>query len=52
MATKLPPKMQAVEIAEPGGPDVLRLGERPVPVPRPGQVLIEVASAAGNRPEV
>ena len=52
MATKLPPKMQAVEIAEPGGPDVLRLGERPVPVPRPGQVLIEVAYAGVNRPDV
>ena len=52
MTTKLPAAMQAIEIAEPGGPDVLRLGERPVPVPAPGQVLIEVAYAGVNRPDV
>lgn len=52
MTTKLPAAMQAIEIAEPGEPDVLRLGERPVPVPAPGQILIEVAYAGVNRPDV
>lgn len=44
--------MQAVAIAEPGGPEVLRLEERPVPRPGPGQVLVEVAYAGVNRPDV
>lgn len=47
----LPKTMQAVEIACPGGPDVLRLCERPVPVPGPGQILIRVAYAGVNRPD-
>jgi putative PIG3 family NAD(P)H quinone oxidoreductase len=44
--------MQAIGIAEPGGPDVLRPEERPVPQPGPGQVLVEVAYAGVNRPDV
>jgi NADPH:quinone reductase len=44
--------MRAVEISTPGGPDVLRLTERPVPVPSPGEVLIEVAAAGVNRPDL
>jgi putative PIG3 family NAD(P)H quinone oxidoreductase len=44
--------MQCVEISQPGGPDVLRLVERPDPVPGPGEVLIEVAAAGVNRPDV
>ena len=48
----LPATMQAIEIAAPGGPEVLRLAERPVPQPGPGQVLIEVAFAGVNRPDV
>src|SRR5690606_37960063 len=48
----LPTTMQAIGIAEPGGPDVLRLEERPLPMPGPGQVLIEVACAGVNRPDV
>jgi NADPH2:quinone reductase len=43
--------MRAVEIAEPGGPDVLRPCERPRPVPGPGQVIIRVAYAGVNRPD-
>lgn len=44
--------MKAVEIAEPGGPDVLRVVERPMPVPGPHEVLIKVAAAGVNRPDV
>ncbi|WP_417524256.1 NAD(P)H-quinone oxidoreductase [Marinovum sp.] len=43
--------MQAVEITAPGGPDVLKLTERPVPEPRPGEVVIRVAWAGVNRPD-
>jgi len=43
--------MQAVEISEPGGPEVLKLVERPVPVPGHGQVVIKVAYAGVNRPD-
>ena len=44
--------MRVVEIATPGGPEVLRLGERPRPRPGTGEVLIEVAAAGVNRPDV
>lgn len=44
--------MQAVEISEPGGPDVLRLCTRPVPEPGAGEILIRVAHAGVNRPDV
>ena len=50
--TALPARMKAVEIAAPGGPEVLRLGERPVPAPGPGEVLVKVAAAGVNRPDV
>ncbi len=43
--------MKAVEISRPGGPEVLRLVERPDPVPGPGDVLINVAAAGVNRPD-
>jgi putative PIG3 family NAD(P)H quinone oxidoreductase len=43
--------MAAIEIAKPGGPDVLRLCERPVPSPLANEVLIEVAAAGVNRPD-
>lgn len=45
-------RMQAVEIIEPGGPDVLRLTERPLPTPGKGEVLIRVATFGINRPDV
>ncbi len=48
----VPTTMRAVEISEPGGPEVLRLTERAVPVPGPGQVLLKVAFAGVNRPDV
>jgi NADPH2:quinone reductase len=43
--------MRAVEITRPGGPEVLALCERPVPEPRPGQILIAVEWAGVNRPD-
>jgi NADPH2:quinone reductase len=43
--------MNAVEIARPGGPEVLRLVTRPVPAVRRGEVLIKVAAAGINRPD-
>lgn len=43
--------MQAIQIREPGGPDVLDLVTIPVPRPGPGEVLIEVAAAGVNRPD-
>ncbi len=48
----VPETMQAIEIAQPGGPEVLRLAERPVPRPGPGEVLLKVAAAGVNRPDV
>ena len=48
----LPVKMRAVEISQPGGPEVLRAAERPVPVPKPNEILIKVAAAGVNRPDV
>jgi len=44
--------MRAIEITAPGGPDVLRLTQRPVPVPAANEVLIEVAASGVNRPDV
>jgi putative PIG3 family NAD(P)H quinone oxidoreductase len=49
---KLPATMQAIGIAEAGGPEVLRIEERPVPRPERAQVLIQVACAGVNRPDV
>ncbi|MEM5583010.1 NAD(P)H-quinone oxidoreductase [Roseibium sp. AS2] len=49
---KLPDSMTVVAIQEPGGPDVLRMEERPVPEPGPGEILIRVAAAGVNRPDV
>jgi putative PIG3 family NAD(P)H quinone oxidoreductase len=48
----IPETMQAVEIAGPGGPEMLRLTDRPVPSPGPGEVLVRVAAAGVNRPDV
>ena len=48
----LPAKMRAVEISKPGGPEVLRIGERPLPQPKPHEILVRVAAAGVNRPDV
>jgi NADPH:quinone reductase len=44
--------MKTIVIREPGGPDVLTLADVPMPQPRPGEVLIKVAAAGVNRPDV
>ncbi len=44
--------MKAIEITTPGAPDVLRLGQRPEPVPAAGEVLIRVHASGVNRPDV
>lgn len=47
----LPETMRAVEISEPGGPEVLRETTRPVPKPGSGQILIQLKAAGVNRPD-
>ncbi len=47
----MPTMMRAIEIAKPGGPEVLTSVERPIPVPGHGQVRIRVAYAGVNRPD-
>jgi NADPH:quinone reductase len=44
--------MRAIEISSPGGPEVLRLAQRPVPTPAAGELLIRVAAAGVNRPDL
>ena len=44
--------MRAIEITTPGGPEVLKLVERPDPVPRAGEVLVKVSASGVNRPDV
>ena len=48
----LPETMTAIEIAEFGPPEGLRPASRPVPQPAAGEVLIQVAAAGVNRPDV
>lgn len=50
--TSLPAEMTVIAIREPGGPEVLVPETRPVPQPGPGEVLIRVAAAGVNRPDV
>lgn len=48
----VPASMTEVTIAQPGGPEVLQPRRVPVPAPRPGEVLVKVAAAGVNRPDV
>lgn len=48
----LPERMTCIEISQPGGPEVLRQTERPTPSPAPGEVVIKVAAAGVNRPDL
>ena len=44
--------MRVIEITRPGGPEVLEIVDRPIPVPGQGEVLLEVYAASVNRPDV
>lgn len=48
----VPAAMRAIDPTEPGGPEVLVVVERPTPRPAAGEVLIRVAAAGVNRPDV
>jgi len=50
--TTIPSTMTAIGIKAPGGPDMLVPEQRPVPAPGEGEVLIKVAAAGVNRPDV
>ena len=52
MTLPIPDTMPVVEMTGPGGPEVLRPGRRPVPEPGSGEILIKVAAAGVNRPDV
>jgi len=48
----LPSRMTVIAIKAPGGPEMLVPEERPVPAPGPGEILVKVAAAGVNRPDV
>jgi NADPH2:quinone reductase len=48
----LPASMMCVEIKKPGGPEALVPTTRPVPQPKPGEILIKVAATGVNRPDL
>ena len=48
----LPQTMRFIEVAQPGGPEAMALATAPVPQPREGEVLVRVAAAGVNRPDV
>ena len=52
MKGSLPETMIAIGIREPGGPEVLVPQSRPVPVPNEREILVKVAAAGVNRPDV
>ena len=52
MSEIIPDVMRVVEIVAPGGPEQLRLASRPTPRPGKGEVLVKVAAAGVNRPDV
>ena len=52
MTREMPEQMQVVEISAPGGPEVLRSATRPRPQPQAGEVLIKVAAAGVNGPDL
>ena len=45
-------EMTAIAISQPGGPEVLTPVKLPVPVPKPGEILVKVKAAGVNRPDV
>ena len=44
--------MRCIEISKPGGPEVLVPAERPTPAPKPNEILVKVAAAGVNRPDI
>lgn len=50
--TSIPASMSAISITSPGGPEMLAPQERPVPQPGEGEILVKVAAAGVNRPDV
>jgi len=52
MSGSLPETMACIEIAEPGGAEVLQTATRPAPRPSTGEVLVKVAAAGVNRPDI
>jgi len=52
MIQALPQEMMAIDITEPGGPEVLKPGQKPLPTLGEGELLIKVAAAGVNRPDV
>jgi NADPH:quinone reductase len=50
--TTIPETMRCIEISEPGKPEVLKIGARPVPQPEAGEILVRVESAGVNRPDI
>src|SRR5262250_1466579 len=48
----LPKSMTSIAIRKPGGPDMLTSQEQPVPSPGEGEILVKVAAAGVNRPDV
>lgn len=52
MTKALPERMRAVEIKAPGGPEVLVSAERALPQPKAGEILVKVAAAGVNRPDI
>jgi putative PIG3 family NAD(P)H quinone oxidoreductase len=50
--TALPARMTAIGIKAPGGPETLVAEERPVPAPGAGEILVKVAAAGVNRPDI
>jgi NADPH:quinone reductase-like Zn-dependent oxidoreductase len=50
--TTIPNSMRAAVIRQPGGPDVLKVEEIPVPAPKQGEVLIKIMAAGMNRSEM
>src|ERR1700761_516246 len=49
---KVPSQMTVIGISKPGGPEVLLPETRAVPTPGPGEILVKVAAAGVNRPDV
>ena len=44
--------MKCIQISKPGGPEVLVPAERPTPTPKANEILVKVAAAGVNRPDI